>query len=132
MPVIETVVPAIVAPVVAIMRVVPTMVMSIMVAPVVKMPLAIARRVHVPVPVIANEVHRTSASVVPPAVILPATCVARRNDQVDWRRRPVTALDHHWLAVDEPRATVVNVADIQLPVETGLAHAERDAHVRKC
>src|SRR5688572_5692525 len=129
MPVIVSVIPATVAPVVAAITTAIMPVIPAIIAPVARMPLAIARRVHVPVPVIPYEIHRPSAGVVPAAVAFPVTRVAGRDDQIDRRRIPVAALDDHRLAVDEPRPAIVAVSDIQLSVEAGLAHADRNAHV---
>src|SRR5882757_2394224 len=112
--------------------------MIIVMIPIMPMPMAIAviaapvlvtRHVFVVVPVISHKVDRSAAGVVPRAMLTPVFLVPRRHVQVDRRggnklRRP---LDHDGLP--ENQLWLRDVANIDLPVEAGLADADRHTHI---
>ena len=104
----------------------PTMPMT---TAVIAAPVLVTRHVFVVVPVVSHKVDRPAAGVVLRAMLTPVFLVARRHVQVDRRggnklRRP---LDHNGLRVNQlwPR----DVANIDLPVEAGLADADRHTHI---
>lgn len=89
------------------------------------MDLAVARRVHVVIPVVVDKVDWLAAGSVLAAVFVPVLRVAGRNVKID--RLP---LDAHRDLVNNDRLTVDNlrlgkIADIDATIETGLADAYR-------
>jgi len=114
----------IVMPVIIVMTPIMPMTTAVIAAPVL-----VTRHVFVVVPVVSHKVDRPAAGVVPRAMLTPVFLVPRRHVQVDRRggnklRRP---LDHDGLP--ENQLWLRDVANIDLPVEAGLADADRHTHI---
>src|SRR6267142_4188558 len=91
--------------------------------------MTVSRHVFVVVPVVAHKIDRPTAGVILGAVLAPVLLVSRRHVQVDWRgrnefRRPS---DHNRLWVYQ--LWLRDVANVDLPVKSGLADADRHAYV---
>lgn len=85
---------------------------------------AVTRRVFAVVPVIADEIDAFAAGLITAAVPAPMPGMAGRNAQVERRAAHRYALDHHRLR--EKQRRLGEAADIDTPVETGLADTDRD------
>src|SRR5437773_6240161 len=92
---------------------------------------AIVRNIDVVVPTLLHEIDRLAARVVSGAVFGPVLRMSRRHVQIDWRGRHVRwpGLDHDRLRIDELRWR--ETADLDAPIETGLADANRNADLRR-
>jgi len=90
----------------------------------------VARRVHIVVPIVPDEINRTAASIVLGTVFSPMLGVARRYPQVKRFDDPVPRRtnDNHGLGVNH-RGTL-HIADIDLAVETRLSDADRYTNIR--
>lgn len=113
----------------AVLFVMPMTIVMTPVMPMITAPVLVTRHVFVVVPVVSHKVDRPAAGVVPRAMLTPVFLVPRRHVQVDRRggnklRRP---LDHDGLP--ENQLWLRDVANIDLPVEAGLADADRHTHI---
>ena len=90
---------------------------------------AVARDVHVVVPVLLHEVDRLAARIVFAAVLPPVFRVTRGNMEIDRLAHDVHTdrLDDDWLRVEQPRRW--KISDIDAAIENGLADVDRYANV---
>lgn len=86
--------------------------------------LTVARHVFVVVPVVAHEVDRAAAGMVLRTMPAPVPFVPRRDVQVNRLNdnRLSRLYGNHRLCINDGRRR--NVADVELPVEAGLANAD--------
>jgi hypothetical protein len=84
--------------------------------------LAIARCIHILVPVMPHEINRACAGVVPVAVAAPVAVVSGWDAQIDRRQIAITPFDENRLAVVNPG--LIDAANFQMPVEAWLSHAD--------
>jgi len=117
-------------------RVLVVMPMILVVTPAMPMPTAViaasvlvAGHVFVVVPVVSHKVDRPAAGVVSRAMLTPVFLMPRRHVQVDRRRGNILwrLLDHDGSRVNQ--LWWRDVANIDLPVEAGLADADRHTHI---
>jgi len=91
----------------------------------------VSRRVIVVIPVISHEIDAPTASPVFGTMPSPVTLITRRNTQIDrclsiFRSLPDNdrlLIDHLWRWI---------TADVELSIETRLAHADGHTHLSEC
>ncbi len=91
----------------------------------------VARGVFPLVPIVIDEEDGSSACIVLRAMPAPVSFVSRRNVQVDrlGRHRDGRRLDHDGLRIDHLGWRLIT--DVDLPIQSGLIEADRDADVAR-
>lgn len=97
------------------------------VAIVLAMPFPVARRIFTVVPVISHEINLFATGAIFMTVLAPMLGVTGRDAEIKRRTAVGHTFDHYWLWVDEGRGG--KTADIESPVEAGLADIDRDADI---
>ena len=88
---------------------------------------AIFRHIHIVIPVILHEIHRTAACIVLAAVIAPFLCMSGRNMQINRLVGNAYRSHNDGFRVDQHRPW--EIPDIDAPVEAWLADRNRYAYV---
>jgi len=91
----------------------------------------VSRRVIVVIPVISHEIDAPTAGPVFGTIPAPMTLITRRNTQIDRCRSVSRSLfDNDRLLIDHPWLWIT--ADVELSIETRLAHADGYTHLSEC
>lgn len=90
-----------------------------MLGPTSAMTCTIFRHIHVVIPVILHEIHRTTACIVLATITVPFLCLPRRNMQIDRLVGNAYRSHNDGLRVDQHRPW--KITDIDAPVKAWLA-----------